>query len=196
MSKKYIIEVEPVIRSRDGSGDLWRAKNFNTLVFDRNGLDKLKKYDDEDYRQYRRGYKEGIKDAWHAAQKLILPPSKNGFSTGEIKKIFGNKLVTEILGQTSGETAVTKIHDYEIKKATENVAKIGEEVINHRNERYIIYRVDKNHKIAYGMDFFSTKYPPSTEVFPLYNVTKTGRFFDDIRKVFAQQGECDDTESV
>lgn len=38
---KYIIEVEDI-----GNG-LFRAKGFNTLVFDRNGLNKLKKVKDE-----------------------------------------------------------------------------------------------------------------------------------------------------
>lgn len=38
---KYIIEVEDI-----GNG-LFRAKGFNTLVFDRNGLNKLEKVKDE-----------------------------------------------------------------------------------------------------------------------------------------------------
>ena len=36
---KYIIEIED-----EPKGGLYKAKNFNTLVFDRNGLDKLKRY--------------------------------------------------------------------------------------------------------------------------------------------------------
>lgn len=38
---KYIIEVEDI-----GNG-LWRAKGFNTLVFDRIGLNKLEKVEEE-----------------------------------------------------------------------------------------------------------------------------------------------------
>lgn len=38
---KYIIEFEDI-----GNG-LWRAKGFNTLVFDRNGLNRLEKVKDE-----------------------------------------------------------------------------------------------------------------------------------------------------
>lgn len=44
MGKKYIIELEeaPICT---GKGDLYRAKGFNTLVFDMNGLSKLERYD-------------------------------------------------------------------------------------------------------------------------------------------------------
>lgn len=38
---KYIIEVEDI------GGGLWKAKGFNTLVFDRNGLNRLEKVKDE-----------------------------------------------------------------------------------------------------------------------------------------------------
>ena len=43
---KYIIEIEDnpmFLRSGDM---LWKAKGFNTLVFDKNGLDKLQKYEE------------------------------------------------------------------------------------------------------------------------------------------------------
>lgn len=39
---KYIIEVEDI------GGGLWKAKGFNTLVFDKNGLAKLKMFWEED----------------------------------------------------------------------------------------------------------------------------------------------------
>ena len=50
MSKKYIIEIEeePFIRKSPLHGEeaLYRAVGFNSLVFDKNGLDKLTPFDD------------------------------------------------------------------------------------------------------------------------------------------------------
>ena len=78
---KYIIELEeetfeqnndPVMPT--GTNTLWKAKGFNTLVFDRNGLSKLKKVEepfatfrtDKEYRRYFAGieqaaYERGLK---------------------------------------------------------------------------------------------------------------------------------------
>ena len=45
MGRKFIIELEDEpLRDSDGK-DLFRAKGFNSLVFDKNGLDKLKELD-------------------------------------------------------------------------------------------------------------------------------------------------------
>ena len=43
---KYIIEVEDNPMFLRNGDMLWKAKGFNTLVFDKNGLDKLQKYEE------------------------------------------------------------------------------------------------------------------------------------------------------
>lgn len=43
---KYIIEVQPIPGT-----NLYKAKNFNTLVFDQTGLDKLEKVNPKEIRQ-------------------------------------------------------------------------------------------------------------------------------------------------
>ena len=57
---KYIIEIENVIGS--DSNPLARIKGFNALVFDQNGLDRLKKLDGV-LRSYSLGYMYGLKEA-------------------------------------------------------------------------------------------------------------------------------------
>ena len=57
---KYIIEIEEVIGS--DSNPLAKIKGFNALVFDQNGLDKLKRLDGV-LRSYSLGYVQGLKDA-------------------------------------------------------------------------------------------------------------------------------------
>lgn len=44
MGKKYIIEIIEKPFKDDAGREVWRAKGFNTLYFDRNGLDKLEEY--------------------------------------------------------------------------------------------------------------------------------------------------------
>ena len=63
---KYVIEFEdePFGRNDDpviphGMDELYRAKGFSTLVFDRPGLDKLTPLDDELKKAYDNGYKDG-----------------------------------------------------------------------------------------------------------------------------------------
>lgn len=58
---KYIIEIEEVIGS--DSNHLAKIKGFNALVFDQNGLDKLKRLDGVLVEEFRLGYTQGLKDA-------------------------------------------------------------------------------------------------------------------------------------
>lgn len=44
MGKKYVIEIIEKPFKDDAGRDVWRAKGFNTLYFDQNGLDKLEEY--------------------------------------------------------------------------------------------------------------------------------------------------------
>lgn len=44
MGKKYIIEIIDKPFKDDNGREVWRAKGFNTLYFDQNGLDKLDEY--------------------------------------------------------------------------------------------------------------------------------------------------------
>lgn len=68
---KYIIEIEEEPFTPEQSipyqgNELYRAKGFNSLVFDKNGLEKLETYiseEAENRRHYRRGYAEGLKQA-------------------------------------------------------------------------------------------------------------------------------------
>lgn len=72
MGKKYIIELcEKPMKNENGE-DIWRAKGFHTLVFDKNGLDKLEEYDGK--KAYELGYVAGfIGCAIVAGEKEIKP---------------------------------------------------------------------------------------------------------------------------
>ena len=70
---KYIIEIEdePMVRGED---EVWKAKGFRSLVFDQNGLDKLKPYKKPD-RNFRVG-DEVMRDGESAY--VIVPENDEG----------------------------------------------------------------------------------------------------------------------
>lgn len=65
MGKKYVIELEDKAFSQSEAPltedeMLYRVKGFRSLVFDQNGLDKLKPLKDEIKETYDRGYAQGL----------------------------------------------------------------------------------------------------------------------------------------
>ena len=69
---KYIIEIEDAFISKEGKNPtvLFRAKGFNSLVFDKEGLDKLEPLEGFLYESFDKGYWEGYNDALrHSAEK-------------------------------------------------------------------------------------------------------------------------------
>lgn len=81
---KYIIEIENEFKDFYGN-KLYKAKGFNSLVFDQNGLDKLEKY--EAFQTYNKGYQQGYEDAMKKFDTLYFEPGD------VIKDKEGNKYV-------------------------------------------------------------------------------------------------------
>lgn len=85
---KYIIEINDSA-VYDATPKLWQAKNFKTLVFDAEGLNKLTKLDDairqaED-RGYDKGYDEGYDKGKEAMKEVVI---------NNIRKMFERNGVT------------------------------------------------------------------------------------------------------
>ena len=89
---KYIVEIaEEFAPKIDTSKKLYRMKHFNGLVFDQVGLDKLEKWNPEEYgaEKYQEGYRIGFKNGYERgcldtkeeAKKQIIPD--NYFRIGD-----------------------------------------------------------------------------------------------------------------
>lgn len=96
--KKFIIEIEddPFIRYEcfPGEEKLYIAKGFKSLVFDKNGLDKLTPYD-ESAAELR-----GAEKAWEMAKKISIMPDEAK------KEVWGtDKYNTINLGYSYAEAA-------------------------------------------------------------------------------------------
>lgn len=97
---KFIIEIaevyENVLSGIDvfeaaTSEPIYRIKGFNSLVFDKNGLDKLEKSKEFLPIPYSEAYKKGMNDTWDIARELC----KTGYS--ECTEMFGDETVEHVI---------------------------------------------------------------------------------------------------
>ena len=141
---KYIIEIEdePFVRlsALFGEEGLYRAKGFNSLVFDQFGLDKLTPLDkalsSELGEAYHKGfevgqheattleYQQGLDDAWNAARKICNEPEDGGLPASAVVELFGRN--GSILG-CSAQNAINKLKAYEERQKADEI-KVGDEV--------------------------------------------------------------------
>ena len=67
VGEKYVVEIDEIIEGHDGIR-LAKIKGFNSLVFDKNGLDKLEKVDEDAANEL--SYQFGMEDGWKLAQRV------------------------------------------------------------------------------------------------------------------------------
>lgn len=142
---KFVVEIAEVHDEPFNEVDLYRMKGFNSLVFDKNGLDKLQKYEEEViatkfYEKGRKealqevqncesyGYEKGLQDAWKLARKIVLDVSKGGIPERDMRSMFGEKwTVSDILKNFTPQETLAKIEAYEKEKEQEEI-KVGDVV--------------------------------------------------------------------
>ena len=97
---KFLIEIaevyENVLNGIDAfeaaiSEPLYKIKGFNSLVFDKNGLDKLEKLKESLPIPYSEAYKKGMSDTWDVARELC----ETGYS--ECTEMFGDETVEHVI---------------------------------------------------------------------------------------------------
>lgn len=118
---KYIIEIEDrgsVALSNGHPFQLYKAKQFKTLVFDAEGLSRLEKVESKepDYAsRIEKSYEKGLEDAWDAAKRIVLPCAKfaNAFSGAELVQIFNEMSSDEILLNHSPADVLDKIQTFD-----------------------------------------------------------------------------------
>ena len=132
---KYIIELKDT-----PFNGLYKAKGFNTLVFDENGLKKLKTAQEEFTKYYALGLKEGrrsltesslgsynkaLNDAWDLAKKVVLCESDGGMSVADMCKAFDDYSYSSehILKNFSGIEAWSAYNKFLKSKAVEEELK-------------------------------------------------------------------------
>lgn len=142
MGKKYVIEFEeepfgkndnPVIPH--GLEVLWRVKGFNGLVFDENGIKKLKPLEDtlelaqhEVYGNgFNEGYEVGLRNLWDGIWKVLGNTNDGSYTATQLAQIFGKSDWLGAIKSLSPSEFLKKISDYEEMMSE---IKAGDEVIH------------------------------------------------------------------
>ena len=163
---KYIIEIEdePMVRKSALHGEtaVYKAKGFNTLVFDRNGLSKLKPYN--------ANYQKGIDDAIDTVKWL--------FKNAPDKDLFDGNYVEDILNLNSYQEIKDRIEQYEKNK---NEFHVGDEFVDDgkiKAGKGVVISTYPNGSVDILWDDGS-----AGECFNTKDFKKTGRNFKQIAEV-------------
>ena len=193
---KYMIEIEDVpfskVRIDADNGaqniNLYRAKGFNTLVFDEHGLDKLTSLDEAMEEAYHKGleagqheattleYQQGLNDAWEAARKIAQQWEED---TTEYRVVMDDSIRVTLDSMTASE-AIEKVKAYEQQKADAEI-KVGDEVEAYSG-RAVVFGTFTDTK---GEKFCRYWYP-SDDSFnkdKTENLKKTGRHFPQVAEL-------------
>ncbi len=173
---KYIINVEdePLVRKSPLYGEtaVYKASGFKSLVFDRNGLNKLTPYDEEEIRKAY--YQKGLDDAWECARKINCIPSDGGMSGIELDDIFNMDNNCTIMKIFSASEAIEKIKAHE---EGQDKIRVGDEVVYHDGIKAIVLdEVVNDAWIVFTEN-------ECAEEWHVESFKKTGRHFDQIVEV-------------
>ena len=194
---KYIIEIEdePFVRlsALFGEEGLYRAKGFNSLVFDQFGLDKLTPLDkalsNELGEAYHKGfevgqheattleYQQGLDDAWNAARKIVTWPDRSLVNSDTFDLDPGENIFTKY----SASEAIAKLREHEQQKA-DKIA-VGDEVDYKGMTKYVVTGIVDDDTIC-GFSL-NGLWNANT----IKEVTKTGRHFPQVAELFKAMKE-------
>ena len=173
MNHKFIIEIEevPFIQrtALNGERELWKAKGFNSLVFDQNGLEKLKPltddycierakqtgwfqkyicdmYDNWESKSSTEAFDEGAEFGWNMAFEISNLEDSQLEAAG-IRGDF-NKLTCK--------EAVDKYDAYLVKQSHD--LQIGDVVEDEKSERYLVVDIKEHSYVCMSGRDFETAY--------------------------------------
>ena len=182
---KYIIEVEDVpfskVRIDADNGaqniNLYRAKGFNSLVFDKEGLDRLTPLDTELEEAYQKGfeagsheattieYQKGFDDAKRISEEVCQLEYNKGLNDmwEAVKQlivkwingdddVFGDKSIDEFIETYSASEAIAKLKAYEEQEKADEI-KVGDIITDGKINYLVIDITDKSYVALQGTDF-------------------------------------------
>ena len=164
---KYIIGIEDQPFERDGI-NLYRASGFNSLVFDAEGLRRLKPYDESEAEM------RGAEKAWEMAKKIFLNTNDGGMFYDELYECFGLRSFTSVAKLSYQEVA----EKYEAWTKKHDEIRIGDEIENFAmdHEKGIVIEIDE--KRARGFNLTGRYYFNWNRK----DIRKTGRRFPEIKE--------------
>ena len=180
---KFIIEIaevyENVLNDIDvfeaaTSEPLYRIKGFNSLVFDKNGLDKIEKIKPTLPVPYSEAYEKGMNDTWDIARELC----KTGYS--ECTEIFGDETVEHVIKNYMPLEVKEKIEYF--KKRIE--IKVGDKVQDCDDDTKAIVLDKENLSDEYENNWIVYTENGCVETWHESDIKKINERVDLIRKLF------------
>ena len=172
---KYIIEIEdePFVRlsALFGEEGLYRAKGFNSLVFDQFGLDKLTPIDKALDEAYQKGfevgqheattleYQRGLDDAWGFASHLAYV--SDSVTNSIYISANGGKGLLVAFGMTYEEAKKQYDEYFDKKQKADAEIKVGDEVTpksNDSNWLGVVVGVDDTNAMVMTRDGYTAMY--------------------------------------
>ena len=118
-------------------------------------------------------YNEGLNDAWELAKKIALPSHMAGYTTDELKNIFGKNTFISAMSDFTSQEALAKVKEYEER----NKINVGDVVrLKGSCVKGLVTRVTKTNIYRLFRDGSSTK-----ETYGVVEgFVKTGEHYDSI----------------
>lgn len=206
VGRKYVIEIEQEYSAnmRKGSSDivepvkLYKAKGFNSLVFDEQGLDKLKRMPELEQIDaviaeidiiQKTAYENGLHDAWEIAKKIEC---MDGYDGDELIEMFGTDDIEAIFAKYKASEALEKVkaHEEQKVKTFNDKIKVGDEIIvtfphTNREMSVIVYKIDhvNTTPMYYCISFADSR----IYTIPCgKTIKKTGRHFPQIANLMSK----------
>ena len=125
-------------------------------------------------------YNRGLNEAWEAAKKIV---HDKGLSLQELKQIFNTTKFDRILIENTASEAIAMIKEYEEKKKL----KIGDGVITENGNKGVVIATCEDGTICVWFPTCN-----HVQMYPLKDLSKTSRHFDQIAEVLAEmRGESE-----
>lgn len=185
VNDKFIIEIAEVCttdrrKSTEEEHTLYRAKGFNSLVFDDNGLDKLQKCEElsNDSKEMleMKVYSKGLNDVWEFVRKTGTVENRE--EAMKIIDFFGVENYRDIYRNFTPQEALAKLEAYEKKIEVGDVVRL-----KGSDKEYVVTTIDEDrcNEIYCGVS-------KDGRWFSQCNVEKTGKHID-IQSVLSQIAE-------
>ena len=123
---KFVIEIEGIYENVlsnafevDISKQLYKIKGFDSLVFDKNGLDKLENAKNSLPIPYSEAYKKGMNEAWEIARELC----NTGYN--DCTNIFGDESVEYVIKNLTPLEIKEKIESFKKEIKVGDVVTVG-----------------------------------------------------------------------
>lgn len=130
---KFVIEIEEQV------GDLFRIKGFNALVFDKRGLNMLRRFEDENKDSIDAARTAGQNEVWEMAKNLDVIEPKEFYAMFNAPKI-GDPL-SYAYKHLSGGKALEKYRAWkEAKEKEEAEIKAGDVIITDDGYKAVVLR--------------------------------------------------------